>query len=118
MRSDKILGGNSDYKYFSAIPYVGKQLAEWLWGGFSVANPTLNRFFIMHFIIFYCFESVCLWVCVVYVCMPEIKALIDLLIDWYPDGFQYDTRCPDSIRTVPDGSGWFQTVFSMTPDKG
>jgi len=35
---------------FSAIPYIGKQLVEWLWGGFSVANPTLNRFFIIHFI--------------------------------------------------------------------
>ena len=36
---------------FSAIPYIGKQLVEWLWGGFAVRAPTLNRFFIIHFII-------------------------------------------------------------------
>jgi len=36
---------------FSAIPYLGVQIVEWLWGGFAVANPTLNRFFIIHFIL-------------------------------------------------------------------
>jgi quinol-cytochrome oxidoreductase complex cytochrome b subunit len=34
---------------FSAIPYIGKDIVEWLWGGFSVDNPTLNRFFSLHF---------------------------------------------------------------------
>nr|YP_009747386.1 cytochrome b [Aphrodita australis]QII43117.1 cytochrome b [Aphrodita australis] len=36
---------------FSAIPYIGKSLVEWLWGGFAVDNATLNRFFAIHFII-------------------------------------------------------------------
>nr|YP_010838236.1 cytochrome b [Clavisyllis tenjini]WGF21045.1 cytochrome b [Clavisyllis tenjini] len=36
---------------FSAIPYIGKVLVSWLWGGFSVANPTLIRFFAFHFIL-------------------------------------------------------------------
>lgn len=35
----------------SAIPYVGLILVEWVWGGFSVGNPTLTRFFSFHFII-------------------------------------------------------------------
>lgn len=35
----------------SAIPYIGKNLVNWIWGGFSVDNPTLNRFFIFHFIL-------------------------------------------------------------------
>lgn len=34
---------------FSAIPYVGKILVEWIWGGFAVENATLNRFFALHF---------------------------------------------------------------------
>ena len=34
---------------FSAIPYIGKPLVEWLWGGFAVDNATLNRFFALHF---------------------------------------------------------------------
>jgi len=34
---------------FSAIPLVGTDIVYWLWGGFSVDNPTLNRFFGLHF---------------------------------------------------------------------
>lgn len=34
---------------FSAIPYIGNLLVEWIWGGFAVDNPTLNRFFALHF---------------------------------------------------------------------
>lgn len=34
----------------SAIPYLGVSLVEWLWGGFSVDKPTLNRFYTFHFI--------------------------------------------------------------------
>nr|ALQ78820.1 cytochrome b [Hemipodia simplex] len=36
---------------FSAIPYIGKALVEWLWGGFAVDNATLNRFFALHFLL-------------------------------------------------------------------
>ena len=35
---------------FSAIPYFGSDLVIWLWGGFSVQNSTLTRFFTFHFI--------------------------------------------------------------------
>lgn len=35
----------------SAIPYIGKILVEWVWGGFAVRNATLNRFFAFHFIL-------------------------------------------------------------------
>lgn len=34
----------------SAIPYVGKILVEWIWGGFAVDNATLTRFFSFHFL--------------------------------------------------------------------
>jgi ubiquinol-cytochrome c reductase cytochrome b subunit len=36
---------------FSAIPLVGQDIVIWLWGGFSVANPTLNRFFALHYLL-------------------------------------------------------------------
>lgn len=36
---------------FSAIPYIGEDLVVWMWGGFAVGNPTLTRFFSLHFII-------------------------------------------------------------------
>lgn len=36
---------------FSAIPYVGKLIVEWLWGGFGVNNATLTRFFTLHFVL-------------------------------------------------------------------
>lgn len=36
---------------FSALPLVGTPLVEWLWGGFSVDNALLNRFFSLHFLL-------------------------------------------------------------------
>jgi ubiquinol-cytochrome c reductase cytochrome b subunit len=36
---------------FSAIPLVGESIVTWLWGGFSVDNPTLNRFFSLHYLL-------------------------------------------------------------------
>ncbi len=36
---------------FSAFPVVGHGIVTWLWGGFSVANPTLNRFFSLHYLL-------------------------------------------------------------------
>ena len=35
----------------SAIPVFGKDLVELIWGGFSVSNATLNRFFSLHFLL-------------------------------------------------------------------
>lgn len=34
-----------------AIPYLGNEIVMWLWGGFSVDNPTLTRFFTLHFLL-------------------------------------------------------------------
>lgn len=36
---------------FSAIPVIGSTIVEWLWGGFSVDNATLNRFFSLHYLL-------------------------------------------------------------------
>ena len=36
---------------FSAIPVVGDPITTWLWGGFAVDNPTLNRFFSLHYLL-------------------------------------------------------------------
>jgi ubiquinol-cytochrome c reductase cytochrome b subunit len=35
----------------SAIPWVGQDIVEFIWGGFSVSNATLNRFFALHFVL-------------------------------------------------------------------
>jgi len=35
----------------SAIPILGTMLVEWVWGGFAVSNPTLTRFFALHYLI-------------------------------------------------------------------
>ena len=35
----------------SAIPYIGNDIVQWLWGGFSVSNATLNRFFSLHYLL-------------------------------------------------------------------
>ena len=37
--------------FFSAIPGVGEAVVTWLWGGYSVGNPTLQRFFSLHYLL-------------------------------------------------------------------
>lgn len=36
---------------FSAVPFIGNYIVQILWGGFSVDNPTLNRFFSFHYLL-------------------------------------------------------------------
>jgi ubiquinol-cytochrome c reductase cytochrome b subunit len=36
---------------FSAIPIIGQEVVFWLWGGFSVDNPTLNKLFSIHYVL-------------------------------------------------------------------
>jgi len=36
---------------FRAFPYIGEALVSWIWGGFSVRNATLTRFFALHFLV-------------------------------------------------------------------
>ena len=36
---------------FTAIPLVGTPVAHWLWGGYAVGDPTLNRFFALHYLL-------------------------------------------------------------------
>ncbi|UYN95218.1 MAG: cytochrome b N-terminal domain-containing protein [Enhydrobacter sp.] len=36
---------------FSAIPIVGDSIVTWLWGGFAIDNPTLNRFYALHYLL-------------------------------------------------------------------
>jgi len=37
--------------FFSAVPWIGNDLVEFIWGSFSVDNPTLNRFFSLHYLL-------------------------------------------------------------------
>src|SRR5499433_1418064 len=37
--------------FFSAIPIVGESIVTWLWGGYAVGNPTLQRFFSLHYLL-------------------------------------------------------------------
>lgn len=36
---------------FSAVPVIGEDIVVWLWGGFAVDNPTLNRFYALHYLL-------------------------------------------------------------------
>jgi quinol-cytochrome oxidoreductase complex cytochrome b subunit len=36
---------------FSALPVIGEPIVQWLWGGFGVDNPTLHRFFSLHYLL-------------------------------------------------------------------
>ncbi len=64
---------------FSALPIVGKGIVTWLWGGFSVDNPTLNRFFALHYLMpFVIFGVVLLHVIALHVVGSNNPAGIDV----------------------------------------
>ncbi len=48
--ADVLWGATVITNLFSAIPLVGDSIVTLLWGGFSVDNPTLNRFFALHYL--------------------------------------------------------------------
>jgi len=51
LRSDIFWGSTVITNLLSSIPYLGNYLVQWIWGGFSINNPTLTRFFCLHFIL-------------------------------------------------------------------
>ena len=44
-------GGIVISNFLTVIPYLGELLAQWLWGGFIVGDPTITRFFALHFLL-------------------------------------------------------------------
>ncbi len=36
---------------FSAVPFIGESITNWLWGGYAVDNPTLTRFYALHYLL-------------------------------------------------------------------
>lgn len=92
---------------FSAIPLVGDSIVTWLWGGFAVDNPTLNRFFALH----YLFPFIIFALVVVHVVALHVHGSTN------PTGVEIKTK-KDSIPfhpyyTVKDfvGFGLFFLVF-------
>src|SRR5581483_4479930 len=51
MMATGFMGATVITNLFSAIPYVGDSIVTLLWGGDSVGNPTLNRFFSLHYLL-------------------------------------------------------------------
>jgi len=94
---------------FSAFPVVGKSIVTWLWGGFSVDNATLNRFYSLHFLLPFAILGV---VVLHIVALHTSKSNNPLGIDI--KGPQ-DTLPFHPYYTVKDmfGLGVFLTVFSL-----
>jgi len=94
---------------FSAFPVVGKSIVTWLWGGFSVDNATLNRFYSLHFLLPFAILGV---VILHIVALHTSKSNNPLGIDI--KGPQ-DTLPFHPYYTVKDlfGLGVFLTIFSL-----
>jgi ubiquinol-cytochrome c reductase cytochrome b subunit len=94
---------------FSAIPWVGDHIVTWLWGGFAVDNPTLNRFFSLHYLLpFVIVGVVGLHVVALHVHGSNNPTGID------PKGPQ-DTLPFHPYYTMKDGFGLtvFLTIFAL-----
>ena len=85
---------------FSAIPFVGDDITVWLWGGYSVDNPTLNRFYALHYLLpFVIVAVVALHVWALHVCGQN-----------NPDGVEVQDIGKDTVpftpyATMKDGLG-------------
>lgn len=66
----------------SAIPFVGNEIVIWLWGGYSVGNATLSRFFALHFLLPFVIAAL---VIVHVLFLHEHGSNNPLGIDAYPD---------------------------------
>jgi quinol-cytochrome oxidoreductase complex cytochrome b subunit len=52
MGSNEFLGATVITSMVTAIPIAGQPIVQWLWGGYTVGNPTLNRFSVYIFTTF------------------------------------------------------------------
>ena len=90
---------------FSAIPLVGESIVTWLWGGYSVGNPTLNRFYSLHYLLPFV---------IVGVVVLHIWAL-HMVGQNNPDGIEpkteHDTVAFTPYATIKDG--FFMVVFCI-----
>ena len=94
---------------FSTIPWIGDEIVTWLWGGFSVDNPTLNRFYTLHYLLpFVIVGVVFLHVAALHVTGSNNPMGID------PKGPQ-DTLPFHPYYTIKDmfGTGVFLIIFAM-----
>ena len=90
---------------FSALPVIGEPIVTWLWGGFSVENPTLNRFFALHYLLpFVIFAVVMLHVAAMHQAKSNNPAGIEIKS-------QEDTITFHPYMTVKDGLGLMVFLF-------
>jgi len=86
---------------FSAIPWVGDSIVTWLWGGFSVDNPTLNRFYALHYLLpFVIFAVVALHVIAVHITGSNNPKGIDVQVPRDTVPFHPYFTAKDSVGLV------------------
>jgi len=78
---------------FSAIPAVGDSIVTWLWGGFGVGNPTLNRFYALHYLLPFV---------IVAVVLLHLVAL-----------HRFGSNNPDGIDTKPQDTIPFHSYYTI-----
>nr|YP_010191967.1 cytochrome b [Thyonella gemmata]QZM06636.1 cytochrome b [Thyonella gemmata] len=76
----------------TSIPYIGNELTQWIWGGYSIGNPTLTRFYSFHFM------------------LPFILALMSIihLLFLHENGSNNPTGINSNIDKIP-----FHPYYSM-----
>jgi len=86
---------------FSAIPWIGDTIVTWLLGGFSVENPTLNRFYALHYLLpFVIFAVVGLHVVAVHVTGSNNPTGIDVQVPRDTVSFHPYFTAKDSVGLV------------------
>ena len=87
---------------FTAIPLVGGAISHWLWGGFAVGDPTLNRFFALHYLL----PFMILGVVVLHVWALHVAGQNN------PDGVEVKNVERDTVRFTPYAT--IKDVFALS----
>jgi len=90
---------------FSAIPIFGEDIVYWLWGGFAVGQPTLSRFFALHFILPL---AIIILVIIHLIFLHQTGSNNPLGINRNPDKIKFH-----SYFTKKDILGFFITLFRL-----
>lgn len=97
---------------FSAIPVIGEPIVIWLWGGHSVDNPTLNKFFALHYLLpFIIFAVVMLHVAAMHVAKSNNPAGVEPQSDGDVITFHPYFTAKDALAIVVFLLVWAYFVF-------
>ncbi len=95
----------------SAVPYIGRIIVEWVWGGFAVGSPTLVRFFALHYLLPFVVSALVV-LHIFFLHSEGRRNPMGVRRNTYKVAFHYRFRVKDSLYFL--GYLWILILISLT----